>query len=82
MEQLSKVGAFAFDKTGTLTTGEPQVVESRDLDCVGDTVCAACDDLVALAYAWNVTAHTPWLRRSRPRQRNAMYWIAIRQHRS
>ena len=51
MEQLSKIGAFAFDKTGTLTTGEPMVVESRDLDCVGDTECAACDDLVALAYA-------------------------------
>ncbi|MBG0770324.1 MAG: cation-translocating P-type ATPase [Anaerolineaceae bacterium] len=51
VEQLSKIGAFAFDKTGTLTTGEPQVVESRDLDCIGDTECAACDDLVALAYA-------------------------------
>ena len=36
MEQLSKVGAFAFDKTGTLTQGEPQVVDSRDLTCVGE----------------------------------------------
>ena len=51
VEQLSKVGAFAFDKTGTLTRGVPQVVESRDLSCEGDTVCSACDDLVALAYA-------------------------------
>jgi Cd2+/Zn2+-exporting ATPase len=51
VEQLSKVGAFAFDKTGTLTTGEPQVIESRDLDCLGQETCAACDDLVALAYA-------------------------------
>ena len=51
LEQLSKVGAFAFDKTGTLTNGEPQVVSSRDLDCVGESGCDACDDLVALAYA-------------------------------
>ena len=51
VEQLSKVGAFAFDKTGTLTTGEPQVVESRDLACLGQETCPACDDLVALAYA-------------------------------
>lgn len=51
VEQLSKVGAFAFDKTGTLTHGEPQVVESRDLDCVGEAECGACNDLLALAYA-------------------------------
>jgi len=51
VEQLAKVGAFAFDKTGTLTTGKPQVVESRDLDCVGEEACGACDDLLALAYA-------------------------------
>lgn len=51
LEQLSTVGAFAFDKTGTLTTGEPRVVNSRDLDCIGETSCDACDDMLALAYA-------------------------------
>ena len=51
VEQLSKVGAFAFDKTGTLTQGAPRVVETRDLDCDGSGQCAACDDLIALAYA-------------------------------
>lgn len=51
MEQLSRVGAFALDKTGTLTHGEPEVVVSRDLDCVGEVGCAACDDMIALAYA-------------------------------
>jgi Cd2+/Zn2+-exporting ATPase len=51
LEQLSKVNAFAFDKTGTLTYGEPQVVESRDLDCEGSENCSACNDLMALAYA-------------------------------
>ena len=34
-----------------MTQGEPQVVDSRDLDCVGETGCEACDDMVALAYA-------------------------------
>lgn len=51
LEQLSRVGVFAFDKTGTLTNGEPQVVDSRDLDCIGEAGCDACDDMVALAYA-------------------------------
>lgn len=51
VESLAKIQAFAFDKTGTLTHGEPQVVDSRDLACQGDSTCDACDDLVALAYA-------------------------------
>ncbi len=51
VEALSKIQTFAFDKTGTLTHGEPQVVDSRDLACQGESTCDACDDLVALAYA-------------------------------
>jgi len=51
LEQLSRVSAFAFDKTGTLTQGEPEVVDSRDLDCIGEAGCDACDDMVALAFA-------------------------------
>ncbi len=51
LEQLSKVSTFAFDKTGTLTHGQPYVVDSRDLECSGDAQCAACNDMMALAYA-------------------------------
>jgi Cd2+/Zn2+-exporting ATPase len=51
LEQLSKIGTFAFDKTGTLTHGQPHVVDSRDLDCTGEMTCAACNDMLALAYA-------------------------------
>jgi Cd2+/Zn2+-exporting ATPase len=51
MESLSKIKALAFDKTGTLTHGKPQVVESRDLACRGESTCEACDDMLALAYA-------------------------------
>ena len=51
LEALSRIDAFAFDKTGTLTLGEPQVVDSKDLDCQGAAACAPCDDLLALAYA-------------------------------
>jgi Cd2+/Zn2+-exporting ATPase len=51
VESLSKIKAFAFDKTGTLTRGAPMVVESKDLDCQGASGCAACDDMLALAYA-------------------------------
>jgi Cd2+/Zn2+-exporting ATPase len=51
VETLSRIKAYAFDKTGTLTKGKPQVVECRDLGCLGEEACEACDDLVALAYA-------------------------------
>jgi len=51
IEALSQVEAFAFDKTGTLTQGAPEVVECKDLSCEGEGGCAACDDLIALAYA-------------------------------
>ena len=51
LEALAQIDVFAFDKTGTLTLGEPQVVDSKDLDCQGDLKCEPCDDLLALAYA-------------------------------
>jgi len=51
LEALARINVFAFDKTGTLTLGEPQVVDSKDLDCQDSAVCEPCDDLVALAYA-------------------------------
>jgi Cd2+/Zn2+-exporting ATPase len=51
LEKLSQMRVFAFDKTGTLTRGEPHVVDSKDLDCLGEVECAPCDDLLALAYA-------------------------------
>jgi Cd2+/Zn2+-exporting ATPase len=51
LEALSQVDVYAFDKTGTLTIGEPQVVDSKDLDCLGDLECEPCNDLIALAYA-------------------------------
>ncbi len=51
VETLANVDVFAFDKTGTLTLGEPRVVESRDLDCLGHEGCEPCNDLLALAYA-------------------------------
>jgi Cd2+/Zn2+-exporting ATPase len=51
LEQLAKIKTFAFDKTGTLTHGQPHVVDSRDLACNGDNTCAACNDMMALAYA-------------------------------
>jgi len=51
VESLSKMTTFAFDKTGTLTKGEPSVYACRDLSCIGEGGCEACDDLVALAYA-------------------------------
>lgn len=51
LEALARINVFAFDKTGTLTLGEPQVVDSKDLDCDGGAACEPCDDLLALAYA-------------------------------
>ena len=51
VEALSNMRVFAFDKTGTLTIGEPQVVDSKDLDCLGEGACEPCNDLLALAYA-------------------------------
>jgi len=51
VEALSKVKVFAFDKTGTLTQGQPKVVACKDLACQGASVCDACDDMMALAYA-------------------------------
>jgi len=51
VESLANVDVFAFDKTGTLTLGEPQVIESKDLDCLGNDACEPCNDMLALAYA-------------------------------
>jgi Cd2+/Zn2+-exporting ATPase len=51
LEALSQVDVYAFDKTGTLTIGQPRVVDSKDLDCLGDRECEPCNDLLALAYA-------------------------------
>jgi Cd2+/Zn2+-exporting ATPase len=51
VEALANVRVFAFDKTGTLTLGEPRVVDSKDLDCLGKNDCEPCDDMLALAYA-------------------------------
>ncbi len=51
LEQLARINVFAFDKTGTLTLGEPQVVDTKDLDCMEAAACEPCDDLLALAYA-------------------------------
>ena len=51
LEALSKIRLFAFDKTGTLTLGEPQVVDSKDLDCIGEDNCEPCNNMIALAYA-------------------------------
>lgn len=53
LEELSRVRAIIFDKTGTLTRGEPAVVAVNAADCANppDGICAACDDLVALASA-------------------------------
>ncbi len=51
VEALSKIKAFAFDKTGTLTHGDPVVVDSKDLACLGIDECDPCNDLIALAYA-------------------------------
>jgi Zn2+/Cd2+-exporting ATPase len=51
LEALSQVDVYAFDKTGTLTIGQPRVVDSKDLDCLGDLECEPCNDLLALAYA-------------------------------
>lgn len=51
VEALANMRVFAFDKTGTLTIGEPQVVDSKDLDCLGKESCEPCNDLLALAYA-------------------------------
>jgi Zn2+/Cd2+-exporting ATPase len=51
LEALSQMDVYAFDKTGTLTIGEPQVVDSKDLDCLGEIGCEPCNDLLALAYA-------------------------------
>ncbi len=50
LDALARVKNFAFDKTGTLTKGQPTVVRTMTLDCLqGETSCAACDDLLALA---------------------------------
>ncbi len=51
VEALSQINAFAFDKTGTLTHGEPQVVDSKDLACLGEEICEPCNDMLGLAYA-------------------------------
>jgi len=56
LEALGRVRAVAFDKTGTLTAGRPAVVAVRPVGCDGPGDggvghCAACDEVLALAYA-------------------------------
>ena len=51
LEALAHIRIFAFDKTGTLTRGAPVVVRSLAVDCAGDELCPACDDVLALACA-------------------------------
>jgi Cd2+/Zn2+-exporting ATPase len=52
LEALMRIRAVAFDKTGTLTAGQPALVDLRAVDCRDPQgMCAACDDLLALASA-------------------------------
>jgi Cd2+/Zn2+-exporting ATPase len=52
LEALARVKAVAFDKTGTLTAGQPALIDLRAVDCSDPQgICAACDDLLALASA-------------------------------
>jgi Zn2+/Cd2+-exporting ATPase len=51
LEMLGHVKTFAFDKTGTLTQGKPVVTLARSVDCNSGEICAACDDVLALASA-------------------------------
>jgi Cd2+/Zn2+-exporting ATPase len=59
LEALGTVKAIAFDKTGTLTEGKPMVTEYCALHHLAahaaaahaDGVCAACNDVLALAAA-------------------------------
>ncbi|MBN1964279.1 MAG: heavy metal translocating P-type ATPase [Anaerolineae bacterium] len=52
LEALAGVRVFAFDKTGTLTAGQPDLQTVHAVDCTAsDTICPACDDLLALAAA-------------------------------
>ena len=61
LEQLHQIKAIAFDKTGTLTYGRPAVVGIRAVDCVADSLelCAACDNLLALANAVEARSEHP-----------------------
>jgi Zn2+/Cd2+-exporting ATPase len=52
LDLLARVRVFALDKTGTLTEGKPLVRKTYTLDCLpGQTRCAACDDMLAMASA-------------------------------
>jgi Cd2+/Zn2+-exporting ATPase len=51
LEALAQVKVIAFDKTGTLTTGQPQVIESHSLECLGTPECEPCHSMLALASA-------------------------------
>ena len=51
LEALSRIKVIAFDKTGTLTAGQPAVVAVRSAACTGESSCAPCDELIALAHA-------------------------------
>jgi Cd2+/Zn2+-exporting ATPase len=53
LETLARVRVVAFDKTGTLTLGRPALTDAHCTVHAGEIgeICAACDDVLALAAA-------------------------------
>jgi Zn2+/Cd2+-exporting ATPase len=78
LDLLARVRVFALDKTGTLTAGKPLVLTTYTLDCPsGQTRCAACDDMLAMASAVESLSEHPLARaildESQQRQLNHRY---------
>ena len=78
LDLLARVRVFALDKTGTLTAGKPLVRKTYTLDCLpGQTRCAACDDMLAMASAVEGLSEHPLARaildESQLRQLNHRY---------
>jgi Zn2+/Cd2+-exporting ATPase len=78
LDLLARVQVFALDKTGTLTKGKPLVRKTYTLDCLpGQTRCAACDDMLAMASAVESLSEHPLARaildESQLRQLNHRY---------
>ena len=61
LEKLSQIQAIAFDKTGTLTHGQPTVLTIRSINCepTVDSLCYACEDVLALAGAVEARSEHP-----------------------